>query len=96
VHSGFDVVDAVRFHRPDVILLDIALPGLNGYQVAERLRAAPETKDIVLIATTGYGQDEDRQRALQSGFDHHLVKPIVPEMMSELLTSVAERRHRSA
>jgi PAS domain S-box-containing protein len=96
VHSGFEVVDEVRIHRPDVILLDIALPGLNGYQVAERLRGAPETKDIVLIATTGYGQDEDRRRALQSGFDHHLVKPIVPEMMSELLTSVAERRHRSA
>jgi CheY-like chemotaxis protein len=73
------------------MLLDIALPGLNGYQVAERLQAAPETKGIVLVATTGYGQDEDRQRAMQSGFDHHLVKPIDPYAIRELLSANGNR-----
>jgi len=90
-HTGTEALDAVRTKEPDVILLDVGLPGLNGYQVAERLRTGPETNHIVLIATTGYGQDEDRQRATQAGFDHHLTKPIDPDLVAELLRSVAAR-----
>jgi two-component system CheB/CheR fusion protein len=89
VHSGWETLEAARAHKPDAILLDIALPGLNGYQVAERLRATPDTQNIVLVATTGYGQDEDRARAAQSGFDHHLVKPIDPDVLAGLLTAIA-------
>jgi PAS domain S-box-containing protein len=89
--SGTETLEAVRSQRLDVIFLDIAMPGLNGYQIAERLRSSPETKDIILIATTGYGQDEDRQRAIQSGFDHHLVKPVEFKVVEELLASVAQR-----
>jgi two-component system CheB/CheR fusion protein len=91
VHSGPETLEAARAHQPDAILLDIALPGLNGYQVAERLRATPDTQNIVLVATTGYGQDEDRARAAQSGFDHHLVKPIDPDVLAGLLTAIAVR-----
>jgi PAS domain S-box-containing protein len=91
VHSGLETLEAARAYKPDVILLDIALPGLNGYQVAERLRATPDTQNVVLVATTGYGQDEDRARAAQSGFDHHLVKPIDPDVLAGLLTAIAVR-----
>jgi len=70
------------------MLLDIALPGLNGYQVAERLRETPDLKDIVLVAITGYGQEEDRRRLIQAGCDYHLVKPVDPHQLGELLTRI--------
>lgn len=91
MHGGLESVDAARNYKPDVMLLDIALPGLNGYQIAERLRSTPETKGIVLIATTGYGQDEDRQRAMQSGFDHHVTKPIDSHALGEILSAIADK-----
>ena len=69
-HTGIEGLEAASDCRPDVVLLDIGLPGLNGYQVAQRLRSRPDSKDIVLVAMTGYGQEEDRKRALSSGFDH--------------------------
>ncbi len=76
VHDGqAALVNAPRW-RPDVILLDIGLPGIDGYEVARRLRAQPETKETTLVALTGYGQDEDRRRSQEAGFDHHLVKPV--------------------
>jgi PAS domain S-box-containing protein len=96
VHSGLAALDCVLERNPDVVLLDIALPGLNGYQVAERLRATPATQRTVLVAMTGYGQDEDRQRATQAGFDHHLVKPMDPDVLTELLGSIAKRTRDSA
>jgi CheY-like chemotaxis protein len=62
--------------RPDVAIVDIALPGIDGYEVARRLRAHPGTRDIVLIALTGYGDEEDLRCAIEAGFDLHLVKPV--------------------
>jgi PAS domain S-box-containing protein len=75
VHDGCAVLEAALKFRPDVILLDIGLPGMNGYEVAEAIRHKPIFKDILLIAVTGYGLAADRERTREVGFDHHLVKP---------------------
>jgi CheY-like chemotaxis protein len=92
IHSGLTAPEAAREHRPHVMLLDIGLPGLNGYQVAERLRETPDLKDIVLVALTGYGQEEDRWRSMQAGFDYHLVKPVDPHQLGELLTLIGRMK----
>jgi CheY-like chemotaxis protein len=70
---------------PEVMLLDIGLPGMNGYEVARRVREMPGGKAIRLIALTGYGQAEDRRRSLDAGFDDHLVKPVEPERLQQAL-----------
>jgi len=74
-----------REHRPDVVLLDIGLPTLNGYEIATRIRADPALKDTMLVAVTGYGQMHDRARASACGFDHHLVKPVEFRALQDLL-----------
>ena len=79
--------------RPDVILLDIGLPGMDGFQVAQRVRADPDNSAIVIVAVSGYGQEEHRSRSTQAGCDHHLVKPIEPAVVSELLASLHSSRH---
>jgi PAS domain S-box-containing protein len=71
-------------HRPDVVLLDIGLPGMTGYEVAKRLREIPHMADAVLIAMTGYGQDEDRRRSREAGFAVHLVKPVAPDALRKV------------
>jgi CheY-like chemotaxis protein len=84
-HSGPEGLKSARAHQPDVILCDIGLPGMNGYEVAQAVRKCDDLKSVFLIAMTGYGQDEDRRRALEAGFDHHLTKPVEPEMLERLL-----------
>jgi signal transduction histidine kinase/DNA-binding response OmpR family regulator len=84
-HDGTAALEIAHDHRPDVILLDIGLPGMDGYEVARRLRQNPAFDPTLLIALTGYGHAEDRQRALETGFDEHLVKPVSPEDLSSLL-----------
>jgi CheY-like chemotaxis protein len=74
-----------REHRPDVVLLDIGLPTMNGYEIATRIRADPALKGTMLVAVTGYGQMHDRARASASGFDHHLVKPVEFRALQHLL-----------
>jgi signal transduction histidine kinase/CheY-like chemotaxis protein len=78
-HTGPDGVAAARALRPDVVLCDIGLPGMDGFAVAGTLRRHPDTAATRLIAVTGYGQEEDRRRALSAGFDIHLVKPVDPQ-----------------
>jgi CheY-like chemotaxis protein len=73
--------------RPDAVLLDIGLPGVDGYQVAERIRAEPESQRTLIVAVSGYGQDEHRRRSQRAGFDHHVVKPIDPTVLTQLLAS---------
>ena len=73
---GLEAVESARALRPDVVFLDISLPGLDGYQVAARLRGEPELGQTRLVAVTGYGRDEDRRRSREAGFDGHLVKPV--------------------
>ena len=70
------------------MLLDIGLPGMNGYEVAKRLRASAQLQPVVLVAFTGYGQDEDRRRAREAGFDHHLVKPVEPAILEKIIESI--------
>jgi CheY-like chemotaxis protein/anti-sigma regulatory factor (Ser/Thr protein kinase) len=75
--------------RPDLVLLDIGLPGMDGYEVARRLRAEPALARCCLVALTGYGQPSDQQRARDAGFDHHLVKPAPLEEISRLIRRLA-------
>ncbi len=88
-HDGLEAVGAADGFRPDVVLLDIGLPRLNGYDVARRLRQQPWGQQAVLIAVTGWGQDGDRQRSKEAGFDHHMVKPVDPSALLDLLTTLA-------
>ena len=76
-----------KTYQPDVVLLDIGLPGITGYQVAEQLRRQPEFSRTLLVAVTGYGQEEDRRRSGAAGFNHHLVKPVTPESLHDVLAS---------
>jgi CheY-like chemotaxis protein len=84
-HDGPAALDAVRDFRPDIAFLDIGMPGLTGYQVAEAVRAEPWGQEIKLIAVTGWGQPDDRLRARSAGFDRHLIKPIDPTELDRLL-----------
>jgi len=86
-HDGPSAVEAALSFLPEVILLDIGLPGLSGYEVAERLRRRPEFAGTLLVAMTGWGQDEDRRRSREAGFDRHLVKPVDPEALRKLLSN---------
>jgi two-component system CheB/CheR fusion protein len=86
--DGASALAEVGRHRPRLVLLDIGLPGMSGYEVAARLRERPEMAGAVLVAMTGYGQPEDRRRSEEAGFDGHLVKPVDPDALGALLSSV--------
>ena len=88
VYDGVAALDAAGAEAPDVMLVDIGLPGMDGYEVARRIRRDAHLSDVRLIALTGYGRDEDRRQALAAGFDHHLVKPVNPETLNGLVMSV--------
>jgi signal transduction histidine kinase/DNA-binding response OmpR family regulator len=87
-HDGPAAIAMAKSFRPDVILLDIGLPGMNGFEVARALKAAPETTGCVLIAVSGYGQAEDQQRSREVGFDHHLVKPADFAALERILDTI--------
>jgi len=89
-YHGDAVLEAALDYRPNVVLLDIGLPGLNGFEVAKQLRQQPALKSTVLVAMTGYGQESDRQRSKEAGFDHHLVKPANFEKLLQILATVSE------
>jgi PAS domain S-box-containing protein len=84
-YDGAEALEAALVYRPEVILLDIGLPGMDGYEVARRLRTLDGLRGVKLVAMTGYGGEEDRQRAREAGFDHHLVKPVDPRELEALL-----------
>jgi CheY-like chemotaxis protein len=94
--DGPEAVAAARELRPDVALLDLGLPGLDGFEVARRLRALPELAGITLVALSGYGREEDRRRAREAGIDHHLVKPVDLDALQALLGEVAARKGEQA
>jgi len=85
-YDGQQGVDLAGEYRPDVILLDIGLPRLNGYEACRLIREQPTGKGAVLIALTGWGQDEDRRRSHEAGFDHHMVKPVDPGALMSMIT----------
>lgn len=82
-------IEAAEAFRPEVILLDIGLPGMSGYEVAQQLRAQEWAKGVLLVALTGWGQNEDREKSRQAGFDHHLVKPVQVGRILELMKEMA-------
>jgi CheY-like chemotaxis protein len=86
-HDGLQAVEAAAMFRPDVVLLDIGLPKLNGYEAARKIRAQPWGNGVTLVALTGWGQEEDRQRSTEAGFDSHMVKPVDIDDLTKLLTS---------
>lgn len=85
VHDGRAALQVIGEDPPDVVLLDIGLPGLDGWEVARQIRRPPEQKKPFLIAITGYGQEEDRRRSAEAGIDLHLVKPVDPLELQEIL-----------
>jgi len=90
-YDGPGVLEAALAMRPDVVLLDIGLPGLTGYEVARQLRQEPSLKNTVLVALTGYGRESDRQRSKNAGFGYHLVKPVGVSDVQEILATIGEQ-----
>ena len=87
-HDGPAALEAIERYRPDVVLLDIGMPGMDGFEVARRVRERDEFSRMTLIALTGWGQEEDRRRTREAGFDHHLVKPADIGALQSLLISL--------
>ena len=88
-YDGQEAVTAAGEFRPAVILLDIGLPKMNGYEACVRIRQQPGGKEIVIIAQTGWGQEEDRRRTHEAGFDYHMVKPVDPQALMKLLEELS-------
>jgi len=84
VYDPFQVVDAIGVFLPEIAFLDVGMPRLNGLELAQRIRSGERGGDIVLVALTGWGQDDDRRRSRQAGFDHHLVKPADPQHIERI------------
>lgn len=91
-YDGLSAIPVAREFVPDIALLDIGLPGLSGYDLARRLRELPDLSQVILVAVTGWGQEDDRRRTRESGFDRHLVKPVDPGELRQLLTELKPRR----
>jgi CheY-like chemotaxis protein len=95
-HDGIEAIEEIEKHRPEVVLLDIGLPGLTGHEVCRRVRQQPWGKNIVMIALTGWGQEDDRRKSEEAGFNGHLVKPVDYDKLLKLLSSLTngERVHK--
>ena len=91
-YDGEEALAVSALFGPDVILVDIGLPKLNGYEVCQKIRQEPGGKALVIIAQTGFGQEEDRQRAREAGFDHHLVKPLDPLALMKMLATLQGKK----
>lgn len=89
--NGKSGVESAERFLPQIVLCDISMPGMDGYQVAQQLRAGDTTRGAFLVALTGYGEDDDRQRALRAGFDEHLVKPVGIATLQSLIAAMPER-----
>lgn len=87
-HDGHAAVAAAESLQPEVVLLDLGMPGLSGLEAARAIRQAPWGQKMVLIALTGWGQDEDRRQTREAGFDHHLIKPVSPDEIEALIRRV--------
>ncbi len=85
--DGSNALATAATFRPQIIFLDIGMPGMDGYEVARRLRREPNMEKVTLVALTGWGQEEDRRRSQDAGFDLHIVKPVEPEALQELFAS---------
>jgi CheY-like chemotaxis protein len=88
-YGGPEALQIAGHFRPRLVLLDLGMPGMDGYEVARRLRQGPSAAMTVLVALTGWGQDEDRRRSREAGFQHHLVKPVEPDALAKLVSLIA-------
>ena len=88
VHDGNGAVQAALSFAPDLVLLDIGLPGMSGYDVARAMRQQPQLAGVTLVALTGWGAEDDRRRAKDAGFDHHLTKPVDLSVLEDMLRGV--------
>ncbi len=95
-HDGVEAIEAAERFRPDTVLLDIGLPRLNGYEVCRRLREEPWGKQLMLVALTGWGQEEDRHRSREAGFDAHMVKPVDHDALMKLLAALPSGKTASS
>ena len=86
-HDGYSGLEQARAFKPDIAILDIGLPGINGYEVARMIRKMPELHNVWLVAMTGWGKEEDRQRSMEAGFNAHLVKPVELQDLEALLSN---------
>jgi CheY-like chemotaxis protein len=89
-HTGRDAVAMAALYRPHVAILDIGMPGLSGYEVAKLMRAEAWGSRMVLIAMTGWGHDGDKRKANEAGFDHHVTKPVDPELLERLVMQASQ------
>lgn len=87
-HDGISALELARSYGPQLVFLDIGMPGMDGYEVARRMRQQPGLENVVLAALTGWGQEQDRRRTAEAGFDHHLVKPIEPMALENLVAQL--------
>jgi len=87
-HEGMSALEIAHDLQPDVVLLDIGMPGMDGYEVCRQLRQMPEMKNKTVIAQTGWGQESDRQKAFAAGFDHHITKPVSLDLLTQLLADI--------
>ncbi len=87
VMDGHSAIDAIRSFKPEIVLLDIGLPGLNGYDVTRRLRELPECQNTLVVALSGYGRPEDLRRSHDAGFDQHLIKPVDHDRLTALINA---------
>ena len=94
VYDGATALAAIDAYQPDIVMLDIGMPHLNGYQVAIEIRARAAKRRPYLIAVTGWGQESDQQRARESGFDRHFVKPVSAEALRGVVSEIARRGER--
>jgi len=88
-YNGASAVETAEHFRPDVVLLDLGMPGLNGYETAHYIREEAWGKDTVVVAVTGWGSHADHQRSLDAGFDYHLTKPVDPEVLRKLVAAAS-------
>jgi CheY-like chemotaxis protein len=89
--SGMAALEMTKSYTPDVVFLDIGMPGMDGYEVARQMRQQPGLEKVVLAALTGWGQQEDRRRTTEAGFNHHLVKPPEPKVVENVLAELKPR-----
>ena len=87
-HDGTSALELAKSYGPEMVFLDLGMPGMDGYQVARQMRQQPGLQNVVLAALTGWGQQEDRRRTAEAGFDHHLVKPLEPMVLEQLIAQL--------
>ncbi len=95
-HAGPQVLELAATYRPEIVLLDIGMPKMSGYEVCRRMREQPGGKDVVIVAITGWGQEEDKRRAVEAQFDGHMVKPVEPEALLQLLADLNRTKSSSS